>query len=207
LDTSPGKRNGMELQFDDVWRGYTHAQAMGRNIAGAVLQVYDKVNYVDVDRIATLNKIVQAPSNMPKPEEMEQARKYYDLHAAGKDDEIPYKGMMLTTVVAEAVRMVALEHGPEAFDIPVSGLAIGPVAMIGLAGEPFDGVGRALKEAEGWAVVLPCCQLNGREGYFPMKQTYAEGGYESRSSYYKEGVAERLIDSGLEILNTLRDMK
>lgn len=157
----------------------------------------------DVTRFAT----VRAPSNMPRPEELEQAHKYYDLHVNGHDDQIPFKAMELTTVVAEATRMVKLEHGPEYYDLLVSGLAIGPVALLGLAGEPFDGVGRALKEAEGWAVVLSCCQTNGREGYFPMKETYEQGGYETRSSYYKVGVAELLIESGLEVLKTMRNMK
>ena len=86
----------------------------------------------------------------------------------------------------------------------LSSVAIGPVALIGLPGEPFTGIGRGLKKAEGWELVLPCCLTNGNEGYFPMQDAYDEGGYESQSSFFKAGVAEYLIEEGLKVLNNLR---
>ena len=42
------------------------------------------------------------------------------------------------------------------------------------------------------------------EGYFPMKEAYDEGGYEARSSNFEAGVAERIIDNSLALLETLR---
>ena len=144
----------------------------------------------------------------PKPkftkEELVQAEHIHALHEAGRDGELPYSGMMLTTMVAEAGRMVKLKDGPASFPMELSGLAIGPVALIGLPGEPFTGIGRGLKLAEGWDLVLPCCLTNGNEGYFPMQEAYDEGGYESQSSFFKAGVAELLIEEGTKVLNELR---
>ena len=116
---------------------------------------------------------------------------------------IPFQGMELTTVVAEAGRMVRLEHGPEAFPLLLSGFAIGPVAMLGIPGEPFNGVGIGIKAAEGWDMVMPCCMINGTKGYFPMQDSYDEGGYEARSSRYKAGTAELIIKEGKALLDTL----
>ena len=65
------------------------------------------------------------------------------------------------------------------------------------------GIGRALKEATGYDLVIPCCLTNGSEGYFPMEDAYAEGGYEARSSSFKAGVAEFLIEEGINLLNDL----
>ena len=141
---------------------------------------------------------------MPEEKDLPLAREYVRLHNEGKEDQIPYSGMMLTTVVAEALRMLRLEHGPTAFQLPMSGIAIGNVALVGIAGEPFTGIGRALKEAPGWDLVLPCCCTNGYEGYFPMQEAYDEGGYEARSSSFKAGVAELLIDAGCKLLESLR---
>jgi len=172
-------------------------------MTGAVLQVFDKVNYRDVDSIRAAQKVVDIPSNMPKPEDMPLARKYNDLHLAGRDEEIPFQAMELTTVVAEAGRMVQLEHGPASFPLLLSGIAIGDIAMIGIPGEPFTGIGRGLKLAEGWDLVLPCCQTNDRVGYFPMQEAYDEGGYEARSSIFAAGVAERIIEEGTALLNSL----
>lgn len=200
----PGDFNDMFNDFDGCSRGYGHARHMARVVTGAVLQVYDKVEYVDVDSIKYSLNIVDIPANKATKEELVLAHKYNDLHNAGKDDEIPYKAMMLTTVVAEAARMVRLENAPDYFKLPFAAISIGNVAFFGIPGEPFTGVGRGLKEAEGWDYVLPCCLTNGSEGYYPMKDSYDEGGYEARSSGFKAGTAEKIIDEGLKILSDLR---
>ena len=199
-----GYLNDMFMDFDDVARGYKHARYMGRVVASGVLQAFDKVKYVDVDTIRYAQKIIGVPANLPDPAELPEAKRINDLHNAGRDAELPYTGMMLTTVVADAARKVRLEHGPDTFQMPLSAIAIGPVAMFGIPGEPFTGVGRALKEAEGFELVLPTCNTNAKEGYFPMLECYEEGGYEAGSSNFKAGVAELIIQSGLALLNTIR---
>ena len=165
----------MFMDFDDVARGYKHSEYMGRVVTGGVLQAFDKVKYVDVDSIKCLSKMIRVPSNMPDPADLPEAHRLNDLHVAGKDDQIPYKGMMLTTVVARAARMVRLEHGPEAFEMPLTAIAIGPVAMFGIPGEPFTGIGRALKEAEGWELVCPTCNTNAKEGRLRSRRFQLQG--------------------------------
>ena len=199
-----GYLNDMFMDFDDVSRGYAHAKYIARVVTGGVLQAYDKVNFVDVDSLISVQKVINVPSNRPDPKDMPEAHRINDLHNAGKDSEIPYEGMMLTTVVAEAGRMVRLENGPDAFDMRLSAMAIGPVAIIGIPGEPFTGIGTGLKETEGFDMILPCCAANGYEGYFPMQDSYDEGGYEARSSRFKAGVAEYIIKEGKELLGDLR---
>ena len=201
---SGGDMNDTEISFDNEMKSPGMARFVGRAIAGTVLQVYDKVYYVDVDDIAITEKIIEIPSNMPKPEEMPLARKYKELHDAGRDDEIPYKAMQLTTVVAEATRMCALENGPESFHLNLTGLKIGPVAFVGIPGEPFTDIGVEIKKAEGWDLILPCCLTNGAMGYFPMMSAYDEGGYEARSSRFKAGVAERIIEGAKELLAEMK---
>ena len=100
--------------------------------------------------------------------------------------------------------MLRLEHGPESFDMELSGIVIGEVAMIGIPGEPFNGIGRALKDTEGWELVIPTCITNGYQGYFPMKEAYEEGGYEAGSSDFRAGVAEQMIEEGKAMLQELR---
>ena len=203
VNAKDGFMNDLKNDFDDVARGYGHARYMGRVVAGAVMQVYDKVNYRDVDSVQFLQKTVEAPSNMPAPEDLALAHKYNDLHKAGRDDLIPFTEMELTTVVAEAGRMVRLEHGPESFPLLLSAVAVGPVALFGIPGEPFTGIGRGIKEAEGWELVLPCCLTNDDVGYFPMQEAYDEGGYEARSSNFKAGIAELIIEEGKKLLAQL----
>ena len=198
-----GYLNDMFMDFDDVARGYKHARYMGRVVAGGVLQAFDKVKFVDVNSIRCAQKCIEVPANLPAPEELPEAKRINDLHNAGKDHELPYSGMMLTTVVAAAARKVRLENGPDSFRMPLSAVAIGPVAIFGIPGEPFTGVGRALKKSETFELVLPSCNTNAKEGYFPMLECYEEGGYEAGSSNFKAGVAELIFQAGLELLEEL----
>ena len=200
-----GFGNGLHPDFDGADRGYEHAKYMARVVTAGVMQTFDKVKYVDDVSLRCLQRTIQVASNVPTPEQLPQAEYINNLHEAGRDAELPYEGMMLTTMVAEAGRMIKLKNGPYSFPMELSGLAIGPVALIGIPGEPFTGIGRALKEAADWDVVLPCCLTNGSEGYFPMQDAYDEGGYESQSSFFKAGVAEFIIEEGTKLLSELHN--
>ncbi len=199
-----GYLNDLFMDFDDVARGYNHSKYIGRVVCGGVLQAYDKVKYVDVDSIKCINRIIEVPSAMPDKKDLPEAYRIKELHEAGRDSELPYTGMMVTTVVAEALRMVRLENGPETFKMCLSGIAIGPVAFVGIPGEPFTGIGLGLKAAKEFEFILPTCLTNGSEGYFPMKEAYDEGGYEARSSNFKSGVAEYIISEGTELIKDLK---
>lgn len=199
-----GEMNDMFNDFDDVARGYSHARHIGHVVTGGVLQVYEKVQFVDVESIDYVERPIKIASNRATEEELAEAKKINEMHLAGKDSELPYKGMMLTTVVAKAARMVALENGPDSFDMTLCGFAIGPVAMAGIPGEPFTGIGRGIKETEGYDMIMPVCLANGSEGYFPMQEAYDEGGYEAGSSNFKAGVAEQLIAESRDMLKKLK---
>jgi hypothetical protein len=155
--------------------------------------------------MTAMKQLLVHPSNMPAPEEIPEAHRINDLHIAGKDSELPYEGMMLTTIVAEAERMVQLEHGPAKFDLCMGVLTIGNVALAGIPGEPFTAIGRAIKNAPGWDLVMPICCTNGYEGYFPTMDAYLEGGYEARSSIFKAGVAESVAENAVRMLNEVRN--
>ncbi len=201
---SGGDMNDTEISFDNEMKSPGMARFIGRALAGTLLQVYDKVEYVDVDNIKIIEKIVEVPANKAKPEELPQAKLYKKLHEEGRDCDIPFEAMELTTVVAEAVRMCQLENAPDNFEINLTGVKIGPVAFIGIAGEPFTEIGVGIKDTEGWSAIMPCCQVNGNFGYFPVKSAFDEGGYEARSSKYTSVVAERLIDGGKALLKELK---
>ena len=169
------------------------------------MQVFSKVAYIPVESMTAMKQLLVHPSNMPTPDQLPEARRINDLHKAGRDNELPYEGMMLTTIVAEAERMVQLEHGPAKFDLCMGVLTIGNVALAGIPGEPFTTIGRAIKDAPGWDLVMPMCCTNGYEGYFPTMDAYLEGGYEARSSIFKAGVAEAVAENAIRMLNEVRN--
>lgn len=199
-----GDYNGLAPQFDDCDRGYAHSRHMGRTIAGGVLQVYEKVQFVEDAKINFANSICTIPANKGREDQIPLAEKYAALHKAGRDEEIPFKGMQLTTVVAESLRILRLQNGPEGFDLPLTAISVGPAVLVGIPGEPFTGIGRGIKENSGFDITLPCCCANGYEGYYPMQDAYDEGGYEARSSNFAAGVAEKIIADSLKLVSELK---
>ena len=198
-----GDFNGLYEGFDGCSRGYEHTKHIGRVVAGAVLQAYDKVEYLNTDILKSYRIRVDVPSNMPTREQLDKAIEIDKLHKSNRDDLIPFKGMALTTVVAEASRMVALKDGPTSFPVTLSIVKLGGVVFVGFQGEPFTDVGRLVKSISGYTKLLPCCLTNGGEGYYPTSKAYDEGGYEARSSKFKKGVGELLVE---QIKNTLKNM-
>ena len=198
-----GDMNDTEISFDNEMKSPGMARFVGRAIAGTVLQVYDKVQYVDVDRIGILRRDLAVPANLATQEELVLARQYKELHDAGRDDLIPYTAMELTTVVAEALRMCRLAGGPAEFHLPLTAVRIGNVALLGIPGEPFTEIGVKIKETEGFDLILPCSLTNGDHGYFPVQSAYDEGGYETRTSPYRAGVAELMAMGAKELLGEI----
>lgn len=205
LFPTKGDMNDTEISFDNEMKSPGMARFVGRALAGTVLQVYDKVEYVDVDKINVIRKVLRVPANVPSPEDMPRARKYKELHEQGRDDLIPYEAMELTTVVAEAVRMCRMEHGPTHYDLPFSGVSLGNVAFIGIPGEPFTEIGVKIKDTEGWDMICPSINTNAKEGYFPSSSAFAEGGYEARTSPYTPVIADAVVEISKEILNELKN--
>ncbi len=185
---------------------YICASHMGRAIAGAVLQVYGDMQWVDVDTVAYGNQECVVPTNQPEPEEIPWAHHIIELQKQNREEEIEYdpeKGKR-AHVIAKAGRILRMEKAPLEESLPMSAVRIGPVAFVGIPGEPFNGIGLGLKEGSPYEITLPCCLTNGGQGYYPMYECYAEGGYEAVSSNYKAGVAERLIETGVELMKSLK---
>lgn len=203
-DPRPGEREGLHPDFDDVDRGYEHARHMGRVVAASALSVWGKCEPVAAGPLRFAVRTLSVPSQRPAPGELPKAREYDRLHREGRDAEIPFTGMALTTVVAEAGRMVLLADGPDAFDLPLSAVAIGDaVVFAGLPGEPFTEIGRAIKERSPFRMTFCTCLTNGSCGYFPVASAYAEGGYEARSSVFASTVAADLVAGHGALLRTL----
>ena len=196
--------NDTEISFDNEMKSPGMARFVGRALAGTVLQVYDKVEYVDVNEIGIVQKVLRVPANIPAKEDLPRAHEYMRLHEAGRDDLIPYEAMELTTVVAEALRMCRMENGPEHYDLPFSGIRIGNVAFIGIPGEPYTEIGVAIKAIEGWDMICPTINTNGKQGYFPPESAFREGGYEARSSCFTGTIAEDVVRCAEEILRELK---
>ena len=200
----PGEENGLVNDFDNVPRGYDHAIHMANVLAGAALSVWMKCVPLKAGAVHYATTTVRVPSQRAKtPEELALAKKYWKLHKEGKDDQIPFKHMELTTEVARAGRIVRLENGPDAFDLPLIAITIGDsVAFGGFPGEPFNDIGKAVRKDSPFKLTILSCLTNGSRGYFPFSDAYVGGGYESATSPFGPTVADQLIEGQVNLLKS-----
>lgn len=187
----------------DVNGGYEHTAHMGRAIAGEVLRIYTKARPCESGCVRTIERTLLAPANKAKPEQLPLAKRYLEWHRDGRDDLIPETGMGITTLVAEATRMLALADAPDMFPLNLTALRVGDMCISGIPGEAFTEVGLAIKENSPFPVQLVAGISNGYEGYFPTRDAYLEGGYEARSSSFTGGVAESIASGEIELIRAL----
>ena len=202
VNPTPGESAISVIDFDSVPRSRAHAEHMGRIIAGAVLSVCSITEKVNTDTISYGSARVDLPSHQEN-DRLDEARKIYDLYMAGRAHELPYKEMELTTVVAEASRIIKLENGPDSFPFYLSAIKVGDLVFAGIGGEPFTEIGNRICANSPFEETVLCCLTNSAAGYIPTTQAYAEGGYEARSSSLKPGGDDIIVNGMKALLNSL----
>lgn len=178
------------------------AKQMARVLAGETLKIYDDAVSVPHQKIAFGNKIVKVGTNPFDPADIPEAKEIHELYKQYQDNAHPiFKNYKLN--VPEALRIVRLLNGPEAYYLQVSAFQLGNIAFIGFQGEPFTEIGLKVKENTKMAMTVCSCITNGGQGYFPTAAAFAENGYERSTSPFAHDVAQKLIDAGLELINEM----
>jgi len=77
---------------------------------------------------------------------------------------------------------------------------VGEVAFVGLGGEVFNEIGKAIKVASPFAHTFVITHCNGAAGYLPTGPSYGEGGYEVMSSSFGPTAAEQVIKEAVRML-------
>jgi neutral ceramidase len=91
---------------------------------------------------------------------------------------------------------------PPEFNISVG--RVGDVAVVGLGGEVFNEIGKAIKAGSPFPHTLVITHCNGSAGYLPIKEAYPEGGYEVESSRFGPEAAEMVVQESLRLLRELK---
>ena len=194
---------------DMLRRGYAMAEHMGRTIACTAISLYAMAEKAEGCPVAAKEINIEVPYNKAETaEELEQAKYIKMLYDNKRNSEIPIpKGhgdMSRVTAIAGACRMVNLENMPDFKTLRVTGIRVGDFALVGFPGEPFTEIGRQVKAASDYKMTYISCCANGFEGYYPSASAMDEGGYEASTARYKKGTAEKLIETGIEILKEMK---
>lgn len=86
----------------------------------------------------------------------------------------------------------------------ITAARVGDVAFVGLGGEVFNHIGRAIKAASPFRCTVIITHCNGTAGYLPTPDVFDEGGYEVQSSRFGPQASEQVIAKTVEMLNQIR---
>lgn len=185
----------LKIDFDGVPRGIEYTKHIGKKIAGAVLSVLDlteKIYCANIDRYSV--ELAKLPS-FCENHRIDEAKNIVELYDSGRGAELGYKEMELTTVVAEAKRILSLQNGPEFFTFNISVIKIGELVFAGIGGEAFGEIGSRICALCPDGKTIVCCLTNGQGGYIPTTTAYSEGGYEARCSKLSAGGDDIIVET------------
>ena len=85
--------------------------------------------------------------------------------------------------------------------VPVQIIRLGNTALVSIPVEPFAEIGYQVKSSSPADWTLFSGYSNGYYGYMPMRENYAEGGYEVDTTPFSPGAAELMIEECIKALN------
>jgi hypothetical protein len=94
---------------------------------------------------------------------------------------------------------------PATFNVTLG--RVGDIAFVGLGGEVFNELGKAIKSASPFRATFVMTHCNGAGGYVPTRPSYDEGGYEVQSSRFAPGAGEQLVEETTRMLRELKNAR
>jgi len=118
----------------------------------------------------------------------------------------PVRSLMSTlTLPAKASDPKAGNANPKPLDFKITAARVGEVAIVGLGGEVFNGIGRTIKKSSPFAHTIVITHCNGAAGYLVCPEAYAEGGYEVRTTRFSPEAAGMVIKETQSLLARLKE--
>jgi hypothetical protein len=124
------------------------------------------------------------------------------LRAEGSKDEFSVANALATQCgwrTANARLYGAVTHAAW----PLQAIALGPVVLLSMAGEPFSSLARRIATGSPFPHTLVSGYSNGGFGYIPDAAAYEEGGYEIEATPFAPEAGDTLCREALALLNEL----
>ena len=175
-----------------------HYVYMGETAAAEVLRIDREVcEEVTNITLAATSKTFRAARRQPTAEMIEQARAVM----ADPESKISHR------IYAE--EHLALANHPKCFDsVEVQAMRIGPCGLVGLPGEIYCDVGRAIKAASPFAHQMVGALANGTVGYVVTEPAFSFGVYEAKLARYNSSLypqaADKMAQTADKLLKRLK---
>ena len=190
---------------EDYREQAAHARYMARVIVGNILAVCDKAAPVSGKDISFGTVEVEVPVDLQEfdPEEWAKAESDYALFMDWVRNPEGRKKPTTTGAIVKATKMLRLKDEKPFHTFSVYALKLGDFVLAGLPGETFTDIGRQIYADAPFEKMMVCCLTNAAPGYFPIRDAFNDGGYESNTTSYKIGSDEILVEGMKKLLNQL----
>jgi hypothetical protein len=193
-----GNVNHIDVSSGEPQKGHGEAARIGAILAAEVLKTRKRLEPVNTDTLQVRSQTLQLPLNPHDPADVETARQVVAKY--GKPGAAPF----LDQVKAFRVLNVVEREG-RPLDAEVQVIAQGDqVAWVGLPGEIFVELGRAIKLASPFPYTVISTLANGTVGYVPDRKAYPQGNYEVVSARMAAGSGEMMVDAVTRLLTSIR---
>ena len=179
--------------------GYKHSEYMGRVIADTVNLIWDKGEQKEGGAVRAAQTAIYNQTRIDGAEDYEICKPIYDEFM--KTFKIPEDAAIRD--LAYLRRVVEMRTDPIFRRVPVSAIAVGDIAFVGLGGEPFSHYAEAIREGAPDKMVITCTCANGFEGYLPTAAAFREGGYEATASAFTPDLEDQCVGAAVALLKKL----
>jgi hypothetical protein len=156
-----------------------------------------------LDRTIALPVGAQVPLAVADQRVREAEARLDELRAAGAG-AAEIEAATFVAKRANMTRSRSLAYGAKpTYDASLHLLQIGPVVLAGTEGEPFSGIGLAIKEHSPFPFTWFGGYTGGWAGYIPTPEEYPRAGYEVETSPFTPEAAGTLIDGAVAALHEL----
>lgn len=196
--------------------GLDRARSEGMRLASAAREASADVSDLDSDlRLEALSRQVHLPF-APLPSESEIAE------ISGQQERVVRPHQRANPAVQKKIRdavddwadmmtgTVRLKALLDPVFCEVQALRVGPLALVGISGEPFFEIGQSISAASPFEVTWPLGYTNAYCGYIPTRKEFPGGGYEVNDSWKYVGQwkiddsgEERITEAARQELSTL----
>jgi hypothetical protein len=99
-----------------------------------------------------------------------------------------------------------LYSGKTHVEWPMQAIRIGSTLLLAIAGEPFIEIAQKIVKGSPFPHTCFSGYSNGGFGYIPVREAFAEGGYEVDASIFTQDAADIIVREGLEMLRSIAEL-
>ncbi len=179
--------------------GYEHSRHMGRVVANAVKEMWDKTTpHKDGKLYSGLTSIFNR-SNTSGEEKYEECKAFNKARLEGTLGYNP-----TIEECAFARRVINIRENMTIYrELPIAVIGIGDIVIVGLGGEPFTDYGRSMRDAANGKFAMTFCLTNGYQGYLPTAKAFEEGGYEAANSHFTPTLQAETVAAATKLIDQI----